>query len=254
MLNEIAHELAKANRMLPKALGYAQQAVSGIENQTAEDTPRRPFMMGELAACWDTLGWIYFRQGDLNSAARYLAAAWKLSPAPVIGEHLGEIYEKQGDEAVAKHIYWLVLGEVESSGGGSDQEFRKQITSRLGVQNPTPMSLLKFQNESEKTRTFFVTPFVDANGPAELMVVLQPGPKVEKVQFLNGPESLRKFESSLARLKYDFTFPDDGPTRIVRRGILNCSQLRKDCMFVLYPLSALPPPLPTAPAPKPEVN
>jgi tetratricopeptide (TPR) repeat protein len=258
MLNDIAYELADANRMLPKALSYAQQAVSEIENQTTEDTPKRLTLMGKLAAYWDTLGWIYFRQGDLNSAARYLAAAWKLSRAPAIGEHLGEIYEKQGDEAVAKHTYWLALGEMESLDTRSAQDLREQITSRLGVHDPTPMSLLKFQNESEKTRTFFVTPFVEATGPAEFLVVLQAGsklePKVEKIQFVNGPEPLRKFESSLARVKYDLAFPDDGPTRIVRRGILNCSQLRKDCMFVLYPRSAQATPLLTAPAPKPKVN
>src|SRR5438132_5111828 len=48
-----------------------------------------------LGMYWDTLGWIYFRMGTLDQVEKYLSAAWNLLQDPVIGDHLGQLYEKQ---------------------------------------------------------------------------------------------------------------------------------------------------------------
>ena len=47
-------------------------------------------LMNSLAADWDTLGWLYFHAQDYHAAKLYLEAAWELSQASLIGEHLVE--------------------------------------------------------------------------------------------------------------------------------------------------------------------
>ena len=82
--NNAGYELADANKQLPLALQYAEKAVreeeqasskvklSDLKNEDLGYTP-------SLAAYWDTLGWVYFRIGNLQQAEKYLNAAWALS-------------------------------------------------------------------------------------------------------------------------------------------------------------------------------
>src|SRR5205807_2182902 len=49
-----------------------------------------------LGAFWDTLGWVYFRQGNLPEAERYVRAAWLLNFYGEEGDHLAQIEERLG--------------------------------------------------------------------------------------------------------------------------------------------------------------
>ena len=46
-----------------------------------------------LGEIWDTVGWIYFRKADYEKALPYIRAAWLLTQDPIVGSHLGQIYE-----------------------------------------------------------------------------------------------------------------------------------------------------------------
>ena len=50
----------------------------------------------------DSLGWVYYRLGNLDKALDYLRRAYSQQPDPEIAAHLGEVLWKQGkrDEAV----------------------------------------------------------------------------------------------------------------------------------------------------------
>ena len=98
-LNSAAYMLAGANHRLPDALRWAQAAVAQTEVETSKTSAARRDLMSQLAAQWDTLGWVYFQLGELDAEARFISAAWKLRQVPAVGDHLGEIYEKQGDFA-----------------------------------------------------------------------------------------------------------------------------------------------------------
>ncbi len=112
MLNEISYSLAERNTDLDKAKEYAEKAVraeeeasasvqlSGLQTSDLYHTPR-------LAMFWDTLGWVYSRLNDLVPAEAYLKAAWALNESPVIGGHLGHVYEQQGKKGTALHAYQL---------------------------------------------------------------------------------------------------------------------------------------------------
>jgi tetratricopeptide (TPR) repeat protein/transglutaminase-like putative cysteine protease len=94
-LNVVARELADHDLRLNDALRYAQQGVAMQEDVTAKfslETPARNMVeMIRLAQAWDTAGWIYFHQGNLNDAERYFTVAWKLLQSPTIGDHLGQL-------------------------------------------------------------------------------------------------------------------------------------------------------------------
>lgn len=57
------------------------------------------------AAYMDSLGWVYFHQGAYIEALRELSAAAELMENPEIYEHLGDVYTKLGDEALAQ-LQW----------------------------------------------------------------------------------------------------------------------------------------------------
>lgn len=62
-----------------------------------------PFENSNQPALMDTLGWIYFKLGDLNRALPLLKKASAAAPAAtVLHYHLGMAYYKHGDKAAAK--------------------------------------------------------------------------------------------------------------------------------------------------------
>jgi hypothetical protein len=58
------------------------------------------------------------------------------------------------------------------------------------------------------------------------------------VWFLNGADELKESAADLAKIKFKILFPDDGPTRVVERGMLSCSEAMKYCTLVLLPVTA----------------
>jgi len=58
----------------------------------------------------DSLGWVYFRQGKLELAEKYLTDATKLMPRDAtVKEHLGEVLAKRGETTRALSLYRAAL-------------------------------------------------------------------------------------------------------------------------------------------------
>lgn len=53
----------------------------------------------------DSLGWVYYRKGDLDKAINYLQQAYKTNPDPEIAAHLGEVLWQKGQHEEAKKIW-----------------------------------------------------------------------------------------------------------------------------------------------------
>jgi hypothetical protein len=72
---------------------------------------------------------------------------------------------------------------------------------------------------------------------ADFFVLLSRGKQsaatVESVKFASGDEKLKAFSDALRTADYRLTFPDDAPTKVLRRGILSCSTATGTCSFVL---------------------
>ncbi|MDX1915723.1 MAG: tetratricopeptide repeat protein [Methylophilus sp.] len=57
----------------------------------------------------DSLGWVYYRLGDLPNAASYLRKAYNVQADPEIAAHLGEVLWQQGQQEEAKKIWGQAL-------------------------------------------------------------------------------------------------------------------------------------------------
>ena len=57
--------------------------------------------------------------------------------------------------------------------------------------------------------------------------------KIEAAKFISGQEKLKPLTANLKDARVSFTFPDDVPTKILRRGTLSCSKETSECDFVM---------------------
>jgi hypothetical protein len=55
---------------------------------------------------------------------------------------------------------------------------------------------------------------------------------VEEVTQVDGDESLKALSEKIKEAKYNAEFPDAGPVKIVRRGILSCGSLGCDRILI----------------------
>lgn len=241
MLNDLAYSLCDTET----EVNLAQQLAERFVNQTEQDcekislanlNPQDLENMNLLAAGWDTLGWVYFKQGDLAKAEKYLDSAWRLSQYADVADHLGQVYNKQGKRRASIHMWRLALAS------DSKHEGAKQNLKKAGAPIAEPMPLAKkphnalpvsASQELGELRTIKLPSLPKQTGSAEFFVVYSKT-KIEDVQFISGPESFRSAIEAIRNIKSDFALPDAGPEQIVRRGILSCSEYTApSCSFTM---------------------
>jgi tetratricopeptide (TPR) repeat protein len=233
--NNIAYQFSLRKAHLDRAQQYAESAVSAtaaalrnisLDSLTQQQLPLVP----SLVAYWDTLGWIYFSEGNLDKAEKYVAAAWALGQHGEVGDHLGQIYEKAGDKVRARQTYVLAL-----TGLRPIPETRDRLAA-LADPKATSDSTSKAKDGLQELRTIHLGKAKET-GNADFFILFGSGggmkATVEGVKFISGDEKLKSFTDALRSADYHVTFPDDTPVKILRRGILSCSTATGECMFVL---------------------
>jgi tetratricopeptide (TPR) repeat protein len=234
MLNDVAYEMAEADTNLADALAYSQRSVKEAEDRSQkvdldniQDADLR--LTGAICAYWDTLGWIYFKMGDLTRAESYLTSAWQLSQSGVIGDHLGQVYEKEQKLPAALHVYSLALS------ANPRLEETAERMRKLGNVSISD-NQMSAGAELSQMRTVKLPTITKEPASADFNVLLVAGGKVEKVYFFQGSELLRNATGSLEKTRFEEPFPPNSRARLLRRGILSCSSYT-GCSFVFYPLS-----------------
>lgn len=94
-----------ANAQALNALGYTladkttryQEALELIQ-QANELSPGSPYIL-------DSLGWVYYRLKQNETALKYLLEAYEIMPDAEIAAHIGEVYWQTGQTKKAEH-YW----------------------------------------------------------------------------------------------------------------------------------------------------
>jgi tetratricopeptide (TPR) repeat protein/transglutaminase-like putative cysteine protease len=235
--NDIAYQLAGRKIELDKAQKYAESAVSGaadnlhgidLANLNAEQIAES----SRIGAYWDTLGWVYFQQGDVRKAEPYIRAAWLLNFDRESGDHLAQIYEKLGDKDRAIRMCALVLAAPNAL-----PDTRARLTLLLGGNSRIDELVAQAKPELKKLHSFLAGKFAGhQDARAEFLVLLSPGekrPRVDSVRFLSGDEELRPLGERLRSLDLGAIFPDASPVELVRHGTLSCSAKSGVCMFKL---------------------
>jgi tetratricopeptide (TPR) repeat protein/transglutaminase-like putative cysteine protease len=235
--NNIAYQLSLKKSHLDRAQQYAESAVSAttaaLRNVSLERlTPQELLLVPSLIAYWDTLGWVYYTEGNMDKAEKYVSAAWGLGHHGEVGDHLGQIYEKRGNKDLALRTYALSL-----SGLRPIPETRDRLASLTGGNAKVDAAVAKYKEDLQQLRTIDLGKVAKETGSAEFFVLLSRGKgsaaTVEAVKFASGDEKLRVFTDALRTAEYRLTFPDDTPVKILRRGILSCSTATGTCSFVL---------------------
>ena len=239
--NNAAYYLADNNLELLDAQRYAEKAVRSVEDDAANmrlDKLDRPDLdrMTRLANFWDTLGWVYFRQGDLTKAQKYLEAAWNLDQTEDIGDHLAQVYEKQGKKGLADHQHVLAKGWSDSGFGGPPALRHRDGTSPTAASGPKSVAPVEELSEMRRTKLGTLS---TKQGSAEFFVLLVSGGKVEDVKFISGAEHIRSLGNVLRTLTFKAPLPDDSPVKLVRRGVLVCAGGSFGCDFTLFTVDSV---------------
>lgn len=234
ILNDAAYELADFNIDLPTAESSTKKALDKLDKETAQialgNLTRNDIAnVNLLSATWDTMGWVYFKEGKLPLAESYCRAAWDVSQHSEVGDHLGQIYEKEGNLKKAADMENLALAAAtlspDPSGTDAIQERLRGLLSHL-------KSYGSPDEELGKMRTFTVPDSATLDGSADFFVLLSPG-KVEDVRFIRGDKQLSSATDLIKKVNFGSEFPEGAAGRLVRRGILYCSNVTKGCHITL---------------------
>jgi tetratricopeptide (TPR) repeat protein len=245
ILNNVAYTLADNNLNLDLARQYAEKAVTKLDEQAQGAGPSRDDGMRvtyELSLAWDTLGWIYFKQGDVKRAESLVRAAWLLGEESVVAEHLGEIYEKEGRTQQAAHAYeWaLAVSSVPMSTFGLQVDAAKAYRSRadairarykkLTGKEPGLTEIRRLPNgewtktpaeQLRQTRELKLSNGAQLSGSGEFAVVFKPG-KVESAEFLSGSNDLERLSGQMMAARYPLEFPPESKAILVMRVNVKC--------------------------------
>ncbi len=218
--NSVAYGLATSNKNLSDAQTLAEQAVQLQEKTTSqivsmEDKVKSFDQMGILGADWETLGWVYYRQGQQEKAATYMHAAWELKPRNTdINLYMALIYEAQHKPEDATTFYRMALSGTNSP---TTQNVIHTRLDHLGVTaaDPLPMDVM--------TPLPSLAIQLNATDTEPLVDILLTHDKPPAVTLLKGDPALEKplvkaIQSALAN-----PFPDNGPEKLLRRARVTCS-------------------------------
>lgn len=254
MLNNVAYELADNKTNLDLAREYAEESLSRLEEQSASNVD--DFSTGGqyptlLSMVWDTIGWVYFQSGDLNRAENFVRASWTVWQDSIVGEHLGEIYEKEGRTKEAAHTYELAiaafgLNPYPAPGlPSANQKQKSEISARyqkLTGTQPSPYAIRRLPNgqwpkgigeQLSDIRSVNLGKQGSLTGSAEFKIVFAPG-RIESVDFLSGQEEIGRLIDKVKAAHFQLEFPAGSHAKILERAMVSCFSL-SGCMAVLMP-------------------
>jgi len=108
-------------------LGY-MYADRGVKLEEAREMLVKAVSLEPTSGAFiDSLGWVYFRLGDLALAEKHLTEAARLAPGDAtVNEHLGDLYRALGDAARAGEAYRKALA-CESDEEGQADRLRQKL-------------------------------------------------------------------------------------------------------------------------------
>jgi tetratricopeptide (TPR) repeat protein len=223
--NNVAYVLAKSKVRLDRAQQYAESAVSSTETLLRNLPAEQAEWIGtvtsaSLASYWDTLGWVYFQQGDLDKAEKYLLASWQHSHHGEVGDHLGQLYEKRGDKENARITYTQALASPQRV--PETEEHLKALTKGAKLKSDP---LADF-NKPIKLG------FDVADAKAEMIVTFAGNGDVKDIKLLSGEQQFSSRLPELKKINFGNGFPNDRVQGFVRKGLLFCD---KTCYVYLVP-------------------
>jgi hypothetical protein len=113
-------------------------------------------------------------------------------------------------------------------------ETKGRLAALAGGEDKIERLKAKGAAELSELRTVRLGKLLQEKAEADFLVVFSSASssKPEDVKFISGSEKVRPLAGALRSAKFPAVFPDETPTRIVRRGTLTCLPDGK-CVFVV---------------------
>ena len=227
IMNDAAYVLSETNRDLVYAETMSRKSIALLEEKTASITTaeanRQAFATTNLLiVSWDTLGWILYQEGKHDEAQALVAAAWRASLNPEVGDHLGQIYEamKKKDEACA--AYRLADAAANSNTG---PEIRRHIHdgfTRLEAAGAKP-GPKNGAEELQNLRTYKLGHVADASGWGTFRLEVAAEGVIEAQQ-MTGEHRVAPVTESIKRMKLPELLPPGSKAHLLRSAVASCSQ------------------------------
>jgi len=166
--------------------------------------------------------------GDLARARVTLNSAWEISENGVMGDHHGQVYEKQQKLPAAVHLYTLAL---EANPRLEETPSRIRNLPQIDL----PGNQMSAGEELKVMRTLKPPTIIKETASADFDVLIMSNGKIEKANFYKGSELLSHAGRSLEKAQFREPFPLNSAAHLIRRGTLSCSDT--GCSFAFYPPS-----------------
>ncbi len=244
-LNDASYLLAETGSELPLAEQKSRQSLDMLDAETSQavigSANQHSFQRAmELAAGWDTLGYILLRENKLEEARDYLEAGWRNRPGVATGLHYGEALEKLGKKEEALRVFRMAqeTTNVRGAGESADQlELRKAIQriEAAGVRAPKDPAL-ELQNE----RTFHI--LLPHAYPTFLSAVFRlqlQSSGVHDLLLVSGNAALHSATDAIRQLKLPNLVPQHSTALLLRDAMVTCSARYPRCELVLLPMGGM---------------
>src|ERR1022692_2356956 len=241
--NGAAYALAERNIELDRAEKWSETALiiesARLRSVSLERlTPEQLTYVSSIANYWDTLGWIYFLRGDNANAQSYVAIAWWLLPLPLIGDHLGQIYEKTGQRENAIHTYAMAVAAADRPTrccvDPTDVADAKQRLTKLAGDGANVASLVEHgRSDLAAMGAISIANPARSSGSADFTILAAAGEKPLQVRQISGSASLGKLADSLRAAPLPIRIPEAAPVEIPLRGTLTCKAEEAQCSLAL---------------------
>jgi tetratricopeptide (TPR) repeat protein len=233
--NSAAYELADHDLDLEQAQKWSEtsidQTAALLRNVSVGHLgPVQLRVLPALGSYWDTLGWIHYKRANYPAAREYLEAAWSLHPIPLIGEHLGQTYEKldRRDDAGRTYAMAIAAGDLPSR-SNRRAELLDEIRGKLAKIAPPDADLEYLvragRTDLKRMNSVDVPNSRHAAGSTDLALKIE-GDKITDLRTISGDKSIADTPEAIRGLKLPLKMPQ-GP--IPRRAVFSCEEEHTQC-------------------------
>ncbi|WP_158944532.1 DUF3857 domain-containing protein [Granulicella sp. S190] len=242
MMNNSAYELADAGLELEASEAATRTALAKMEEEsktwTLDESPQMLAAKSRLiAATWDTMGWVLYRQGKTEEAESYLGASWRNDQSADEGKHLAVLLEKKGDKTAALNMYELAAATISDydATGAKKAPGEQKIELQKDAEALRKIGVISSTHDAHKTlqeqRTLPLGAAKGLSGRAEYRLLMNDG----KVVLAKAVRSygLSGGEERLKALPVVGFMPAGSQANLVRTGMMDCHA--NVCEVVLEP-------------------
>jgi tetratricopeptide (TPR) repeat protein len=244
-LNGVAYLLAEHRAYLDLAEGWSQRSIDVVErelNNTTLSTVQSVTwtLVAKLGHYWDTMGWVKFQQGQLDTAGKYTLAAWQITDDLPISYHLGRIYEAQDRKNEAAEMYLAALSKVPTDGTLSDdaKDSRKKLSELLDSDTQVDARLAEARKRKSPLRMVSIANPGAEGGISQYTVLLNADAKVQELSSTSPDDPLAALNDAVRAAPMPQLFPDSSLKKMPRLGTLSCSSGNQQCTFTLLSVAA----------------